>query len=63
MEYDTPVVSVEHAKWCLAEAERRYKGRIVRNSDGFPLVEDDNEVCHSDPVLRAIGANWSYTDY
>ena len=59
MNYDEAIESVEHAKWCLAEAARRYKGRTVFNSDGFPLIEDARGVCHTNSVLRTIGANWS----
>ena len=59
MEYDLPIISAEHAKWCLLEAAARYDGTVVYNADGFPLVEDGAGVCHTDAVLRAIGARWS----
>ena len=59
MDYDTPIRSVEHAQWCLTEAAKRYDGKIVWNEDNFPLVEYANGVCHTDQVLRAVGANWS----
>ena len=57
MKYDQPITSVEHARWCLAEAARRYyHGKIVWNEDCFPLVEDAAGVCHTDEILRAVGA-------
>ena len=58
MEYDTPITGVAHAEWCLAEAARRYHGRVVIVG-GFPLIEDAAGTCHTDAVLRAIGEDWS----
>jgi hypothetical protein len=59
LEYDKPITSLEHAKWCLVEAERRYGGKVVFNEDGYPLIEGPTGVCHTDAVLRAVGADWS----
>jgi hypothetical protein len=59
MKYDLPINSAAHALWCLEEASRRYEGKIVFNQDGFPLIEDADGTCHTDQVLRAIGAHWS----
>jgi hypothetical protein len=58
MEYDVPITSAQHALWCLREAARRYRGAIVFNADGFPLVEDEGGTSHTDAVLRDIGAHW-----
>jgi hypothetical protein len=57
MIYEVPG-SLDHAKWCLEEAARRYCGKIVWNEDRFPLVEDAAGVCHTDEVLRGIGARF-----
>ena len=55
--YDIPIVSLEHALACLDEAERRYSGKVVLDSD-FPVIEDAAGLCHTDAVLRAIGAKY-----
>ena len=54
MRYDRPILSEDHADFCRREAERRYGGKIIRNEDGMLLVEDEDGVCHTDPVLRAL---------
>jgi hypothetical protein len=53
MKYDVPVLSPEHAAFLKAEAERRYEGKIIRQGEML-LVEDENGVCHTDEVLRAL---------
>jgi hypothetical protein len=53
MKYDTLIRSPEHAEFCLKEAVRRYDGKIIRDDEMF-LVEDDEGVCHTDAVLRAL---------
>jgi hypothetical protein len=57
MEYDVPIVSPEHFAWCCAEAERRYDGKVIRDDEsGMLLCEDDEGVCHTDAVLRALSS-------
>jgi ribonuclease HI len=59
MKYDTPIDSYEQAVWCLAEAERRYLGKVVLDEgSNFPLIEDSVGLTHTDAVLRAIGAQF-----
>jgi len=57
--YDLPIKSAKHAAWCLREAERRYHGRVVKDSYGMTLVEDRIGLMHTDAVLRALsGLEW-----
>ncbi len=55
MEYDVAIVSPEHFAWCYTEAERRYDGKVIRDDEsGMLLCEDDEGVCHTDPVLCVL---------
>jgi hypothetical protein len=54
MKYDRPILSDDHALFCRAEAERRYEGRMYRNVDGMLLIEDGDDLSHTDAVLRAL---------
>jgi hypothetical protein len=52
--YDVPILSLEHAKFCLAEAERRYGGKIVRDREMLIVVDADGNALATDAVLRAL---------
>lgn len=54
MKYNIPILNPEHAAFCLREAERRYRGRLVRHRDGMLTVKDTEGFEHTDPVLRAL---------
>jgi hypothetical protein len=59
MKYDLPIDTYEQAVRCLAEAQRRYRGKAVLDEySRFPLIEDAAGVCHTNDVLRAIGAQF-----
>jgi hypothetical protein len=51
--YEPNIQSPEHAAWCGAEAERRYKAELIRDGEML-LAEDANGTCHTDAVLRAL---------
>ena len=38
MKYEIPIESPEHAAFCRAEAEKRYNGKIVHDSEGIMLL-------------------------
>lgn len=52
--YDVPIQSVDHALYCLEEAQRRYYGSVIIDEFGMYLVEEDGGCLHTDDVLRAI---------
>lgn len=54
MKYDIPIQSVVHAQFCKEEAQRRYAGGLIKDRFGMWLVEDENGLCHTDAVLRAL---------
>jgi hypothetical protein len=54
MKYDVPIRSPEHAAFCRAEAERRYRGKIVRDGELLIVVDEDGNATGTDAVLRAL---------
>lgn len=62
LKYDTPITSSAQAAYCRAEAERRYEGELVRDSNGMLIVRQSNGIMHTDNVLRALSvyrAHWN----
>jgi hypothetical protein len=53
VKYDVPIISNDHAAFCLREAARRYGGQIVRDHQRMYCVRDDAGLIHTDAVLRA----------
>ena len=52
--YDVPIKGIDHAQFCIAEAERRYGGKLFNDDHGMCVVEDANGIRHTDEVLRAL---------
>jgi hypothetical protein len=53
-EYDVPIKDIDHALFCLREAQRRYGGKLITDDLGMYVVEDGNGITHTDAVLRAL---------
>jgi hypothetical protein len=56
MKYEPTFETREHAAFCRAEAERRYKGKLIRDEYGMLLVRDSKGIEHTDAVLRALSS-------
>ena len=56
MNYEPEIESREHAAFCRTEAERRYKGTLIRDEYGMLMVRDARGIEHTDAVLRALSS-------
>ena len=54
MKYDPIITSVDHCRWLMDDAERRYQRNIVTDYEGMFVAEDENGLTHTDAVLRAL---------
>lgn len=56
MNYEPTIKSREHAAFCRAQAEKAYKGTLIRDEYGMLLVRDAKGIEHTDAVLRALSS-------
>jgi hypothetical protein len=53
MKYEPPILSPDHAFFCICAAVKRYRGSPVRDTSGYVIVDADG-VTHTDEVLQAV---------